>query len=180
MLSVEVDRKAHLLAFCHITHFPQKRKYTGEAYTVHLRAVAEMADRYNLLMGYEIGLCHDLLEDTYLTANELDGHLTSFGYDEKESFFIVSSVIELTDVYTSEAFPKLNRAERKELECKRLSEISENSQSIKYCDLIDNTSSILKYDEGFAKIYLKEKFAIMQVMDKGNNDLYNIAMKNIA
>lgn len=59
-----------------------------------------------------------------------------------------------------------------------MSKISVNSQSIKYCDLIDNTKSIVQHDPGFAKVYLKEKFDLLQAMDKGNNDLFNLALKN--
>lgn len=54
-------RQNDLLAFVGLHHYPQKRKYTGEPYIVHLVAVAEMAEKYGLEFGYEIGLCHDLL-----------------------------------------------------------------------------------------------------------------------
>lgn len=178
MLTVEVDRRKHLLAFVHISHFPQKRKYTGEAYTVHLRAVAEMADKHGLLFGYEIGLCHDLFEDTACTERDLRQFLLRH-YTFEETDFIINSVIDLSDVFTHEAYPQFNRAERKGLECQRMAKISPNSQSIKYCDLIDNTKSIVQHDPAFAKVYLKEKFNLLQVMDKGDNTLYNMALKNI-
>lgn len=173
-------RQLDLYGFVVLSHHPQKRKYTGEPYHNHLIAVAEMAEEYGLEYGFEIGLCHDLLEDTDVTANRLDNRLQYFGYDEKESFFIVSSVIELTDVFTHEEYPNLNRLNRKSMECLRMAGINSNTQSVKYCDLIDNTKSIVKHDEGFAKIYLREKFNLLQVMNKGSNDLYNLVMKNIS
>lgn len=173
------ERQNHLKAFVGLHHYPQKRKYTGEPYTVHLVAVAEMADKYGLDFGYEIGLCHDLLEDTKCDDKELVHALIRFGYDEDESYFIYDGVLELTDTFTSDSFPELNRAKRKSLECSRMAKISANSQSIKYCDLIDNTKSIAHNDEGFSKVYLKEKFDLLQVMDKGNNDLFNLAIKNV-
>lgn len=179
MKTVPVDRKNHLLAYVHLMHFPQKRKYTGEAYTVHLRAVAEMAEQYGLQFGYEIGLCHDLIEDPKVNEQELFDKLLNFGYDIMEADFIVKSVVELTDVYTSESYPNMNRKSRKELECQRMSNISENSQSIKYCDLIDNTKSIVEHDPSFAKIYIQEKQQLLEVMTKGNKYLYKKAKNNM-
>jgi hypothetical protein len=38
-----------------------------------------------------------------------------------------------------------------------------NVQSIKCADLISNTSTIVKHDPGFAKVYLPEKKAILEV-----------------
>lgn len=172
-------KQSNLLAFVHISHFPQKRKYTGEPYTNHLRNVAEMAEKYVLYLGFEIGLCHDLFEDTNVSAKELADYLLRIGYNSEQTAFIVNGVIDLTDVYTSEAYPNLNRKARKQLECERLSLISANSQSIKYCDLIDNTSSITKHDPSFAKVYLREKFDLLRVMDVGDNDLYNLAVKSV-
>lgn len=177
--SVPVDRRNHLLAFVHISHFPQKRKYTGEDYSVHLKAVADMADKFSLKMGYEIGLCHDLLEDTAVSFSELKEYLLRIGYSKEETDFIADGVFDLTDAYTTEYYPTLNRTKRKRLECERMSKISPNSQSIKYCDLIDNTKSIVQYDEGFAKVYLKEKLELLSVMGKGHSELLNMALKNI-
>lgn len=173
-----IHRKQHLFAFVHISHYPQKRKYTGEEYSVHLKAVSELADSYGLTLGYEIGLCHDLLEDTHVTAYDLTEFLVRH-YTNTETDFIVNSVIELTDVYTHDAYPNLNRKARKSLEVKRMANISENSQSIKYCDLIDNTKSIINNDPNFAKVYLKEKQELLNVMYKGNKELYKLAWGTI-
>ncbi|MNR01721.1 hypothetical protein D3C85_1175390 [compost metagenome] len=65
------------------------------------------------------------------------------------------------------------------MEADRLATISPNSQSIKYCDLIDNTKSIIKYDPSFANIYLKEKADMLEVMNKGDLDLYTKALNNM-
>lgn len=79
----------------------------------HLKAVANMADE-KCRFGYEIGLCHDLFEDTDCTEIELRQALDRFGYSYAEQFIIVSGVVDLTDIYTPELFPQLNRAKRKE------------------------------------------------------------------
>ncbi len=164
-------QRLNLFAFVVLKHYGQVRKYTGEPYVNHLRAVAEMADG-KCKFGYEIGLCHDLLEDTDCTFNELDEALKRFEYEIFDRVIIAGSVNELTDIYTPEAFPQLNRAKRKALEAQRLSTISYEAQTVKYCDLINNTESIVKYDEGFAVKYLAEKATILKEMNKGNPVMY--------
>lgn len=168
MSTVKVDRRHHVLAFVSLKHVMQKRKYTGHPYTFHLQEVARLAENYKCVFGYEIGLCHDLLEDTDCTGPELHDALRRFGYDAYQGNTIVQGVIDLTDVYTAESFPDLNRAERKRLEALRLHSIPPNSQTIKYCDLMDNTKYIVEHDKSFAKKYLQEKEQILAGMTKGN------------
>lgn len=143
--------REHLYCFVALKHFEQKRKYTGEPYLSHLKAVAEMADG-KCKFGYEIGLCHDLLEDTDCTGAELSEVLLRFGYDVPHAYKIYSAVCDLTDEYTHEKFPQHNRKVRKELEAYRLHGIAKEAQTVKYCDIINNSESILQHDPGFAKI----------------------------
>lgn len=167
MATVQVSPRNHVLAFVALKHVEQKRKYTNEPYLFHLIAVAKMADE-KCRFGYEIGLCHDLFEDTDCTTAQLHLSLKRFGYNNSDRNFILDAVIELTDVYISEDFPQLNRAKRKALESDRLHKISYEAQTVKYCDLINNTESIVKYDPGFAVKYLEEKKSILNGMTKGN------------
>lgn len=171
MATVFVDKRNHVLAFVALKHQGQYRKYTGEPYHFHLQSVAKMADG-KCKFGYEIGLCHDLFEDTDCEDKDLYEALERFGYTEGEREFIINAVIELTDVYTHEAFPQLNRAKRKAEESKRLHKISYEAQTVKYCDLIDNTSSIVKHDRGFVVKYLQEKASILSGMNKGNPAMF--------
>jgi hypothetical protein len=78
-------------------------------------------------------------------------------------------------VFTKEDYPHLNRAKRKENEANRLGKIKSISQSVKYADLIDNTISIFEHGKDFTEIYLKEKDAILKVMNKGNQSLFKLA-----
>lgn len=171
MSSVPVNPRHHLFAFVALKHHQQKRKYTNEPYFNHVRQVAEMADGL-CNYGYEIGLCHDLLEDTDCTTMELARALQRFGYSDLDAKLIKDAVVELTDVYTSEDFPSINRAKRKSLEAERLGKISYEAQTVKYCDLINNTSSIVEHDKQFAKIYLAEKQTILKHMNAGNPATY--------
>ena len=168
------ERIIKLQEFVKYKHGKQVRKYTGEPYYNHVFNVSQIAKDY-VEFGEEIGLCHDLFEDTDCTKNELANFLLSIGYNANETHGICFSVEELTDMYTSEAFPKDNREQRKRHERARLSNISIVSQTVKYADIIDNCSTIFKYDPNFSKIYLREKQELLSVMDNGNKDLWNIA-----
>lgn len=165
------QQRGSVLGFCVLKHENQKRKYTGDPYHFHLQSVAKMADE-KCRLGYEIGLCHDLLEDTETTHDELYLALRRFGYSTQDADFITARVIELTDVYTHKVYPELNRTNRKSLESKRLHKIHPCAQTVKYCDLIDNTASIVEYDKGFAVKYLSEKQDILSGMNKGNQNMF--------
>jgi hypothetical protein len=92
---------------------------------------------------------------------------------------IVNLVVELTDVYTKENFPDLNRRARKEMEAKRLGEISSRAQTIKYADLLDNGEDIMKNDPSFGRVYIKEKERILNYMNFGDRTLYNKCLDSI-
>lgn len=166
------NRQKLLWDFVVKSHGDQVRKYTGEPYTNHLKNVAEIACQYtDQPWVWEAAILHDILEDTNVTSEELRGFLESIGYSEWVTSAIVKRVQELTDEFTKENYPHLNRRERKELEARRLGGISPVSQSIKYADFLDNISTIGKYDPGFARTYVKEKIKILDMMRMGNIEL---------
>jgi len=177
-MKIPSGRQGHLFGFVTLKHFGQKRKYTNEPYVNHVRAVADMADGHCKL-GYEIGLLHDLLEDTDCSENEMIQALDRFGYTYSEIVFIGRRVHELTDVYTPEKFPQINRKVRKELEARRLHKTGYAAQTVKYCDLMHNTESIVEYDRGFAMKYIPEKEQILIGMNKGNKLVYRRALKSL-
>jgi len=142
-------------------------KKTSTQYYTHLIAVAEMADPV-ALWGYEIGLCHDLLEDTNTTAENLKAALLKFGYDLDEATYITARVVELTDVFTRAAYPGLAKASRKKMEAERLCNISAGAQTVKYCDLVDNIKWVLQYDKKHAVEYLKKKGLLALAMTAGD------------
>jgi len=137
-------------------HEGQKRKYTGEPYYTHVESVAnrvaKIMDDPELIAA---ALLHDTVEDSDVTVDEI-GEI--FGLR------VAEIVYDLTDHFTKENYPNLNRKERKRLEAKRLGGISEDAKMVKLCDLADNTSSIIEHDPGFARIYLKEKSMVLKAM----------------
>lgn len=149
-------------------HSGQVRKYTGDPYHTHLYNVAELVSLH-VTNTIEVALCHDLLEDTKCTAEALYSHLVKdCNFSPGYSTSIVFGVKNLTDKYTHEAFPQMNRAERKQNEAYRLSFTGGDCQSIKYADLIDNTRSIVLYDPSFSKTYIPEAIELVNRLRKGN------------
>jgi (p)ppGpp synthase/HD superfamily hydrolase len=155
------------LEFVKEKHGEQKRKYTGEPYWYHVVTVADITSKFQDGL-IEIAFGHDLLEDTECSESELEAKLLSIGYDLLSSDYIIQGIIDLTDVYTPEDYPELNRLQRKNLEAERLANIHPDSQTVKYADIIHNVQSIVEYDKGFAKKYLIEK---KMILDKINNSL---------
>lgn len=159
-------------------HKNQKRKYTGEPYFVHLEAVAKKVEIYSDYMNKSRGrfnecwkrimlysaYLHDSLEDTDVTHEELRVWLHS-NIDKDIADRVLETVVELTDVYTKENFPELNRQQRKKLEAERMSCASEFTKTVKLFDILDNTESIVAHDEKFAKVYLKEKEYLLKCIN---------------
>lgn len=146
--------RARAAEFARLAHAGQVRKYTGEPYFNHCRSVANLVrerggDEYMQAAAY----LHDVIEDTGISADMLRVDFPPA---------VVDLVIGLTDVYTTEAYPTWNRKRRKATECHRYSQECEKVQMIKLCDLIDNTSDIVRNDPKFALTYLPEKIELLK------------------
>lgn len=155
------------LIFARLAHGEQKRKYTGEPYVVHCRAVAELVE--SVFLGgapVNAALLHDTIEDTSVTAREIEWF---FGKE------VADLVVELTDVPASAG----NRATRKQMDRDRLAKSSPEAASIKLADLIDNTKTIVPYDVNFAVVYLREKRLLLPLLKHGCPFLYSIAEQTL-
>ncbi|WP_185731308.1 HD domain-containing protein [Larkinella rosea] len=166
-----------VLAFATYAHRNQVRKYTNEPYINHCIAVAQMVKLYG---GTEEMVCaallHDTVEDTEISVDNLMSFFSSLRIPEKSAMQIGQFVEWLTDQFTKDAYPELNRRQRKEQELLRLSKSSSAVQTIKYCDMINNASTIGNYSPEFAKVYLQENLDLLAVMDKGDPELRKIAL----
>ena len=135
--------------FCKKAHFGQDRKYTGEPYWTHPYAVYESVKLFTDNIEIQIAsLLHDVIEDCGYNKADIS---STFNVKISEIVF------ELTDKYTKEEYPDLNRKERKFLEACRLKDISQEAKLIKYFDIMDNSKTIFALDTRFAKKYLAEK-----------------------
>lgn len=144
------------------------RKYTGEPYRVHPQAVAALVATVTpdpVLRAVALG--HDYGEDviplglgyTWEAVREL------FGPEVEQG------IRYLTDVYTAEDYPTLNRKARKAAEAARLATIPPTLKVVKLADLIDNTFSIVEHDPKFAKVYLAEKAVLVEALLAGETYL---------
>lgn len=165
--------------FADKAHGSQMRKYTPERYIVHPVRVMKTCSEYTTeLPILAAALLHDVLEDTPTTAEEIRQYLLTLMSDE-DADKTLALVTDLTDVYTKQAYPKLNRRSRKNKENERLKDTSPDSQTIKYADIIDNCNEIVVQDPDFAKVFLYECRTNLKVIDKGNPELYRRATDTV-
>ncbi|MGB2063565.1 MAG: HD domain-containing protein [Marinomonas gallaica] len=162
----ETEKKA--LDFATKAHGDQKRKYTGEPYIKHPIAVAKLVREHAQTCHesmYCAALLHDTVEDTNATIDEI----------RREFGDIVTAFVDgLTDVSKPEDG---NRAKRKEIDRQHLAKSLPPIQTIKLADLIDNSKSISEHDPEFAKVYMREKRLLLEVLVDGDKTLYAIAKK---
>ncbi len=156
------------IEFATIRHGSQVRKYSGEPYTVHLEGVAEIVSSVTTDEDVIVAAwLHDVLEDTETTISELR---TEFGA------YVAWLVYSVTDRSKKEDG---NRELRKKIDLDHLSGAGPEAQTIKLADLIHNTSSIVDNDPKFARVYLKEKEALLCVLRKGNETLITRALSTL-
>jgi (p)ppGpp synthase/HD superfamily hydrolase len=147
-------------AFATRAHGTQLRKYCGRPYIEHPEAVAELvACVPHTDEMIAAALLHDTVEDTWVTLDDIE---REFGAE------VAGLVRSLTDVSRPEDG---NRAARKAIDREHLSHSSPQAATIKLADLIDNSVSICAHDPAFAKVYLLEKAALLEVLTHGDTTL---------
>lgn len=70
----------------------------------------------------------------------------------------------------------MNRRIRKQKEARRLSAVSPEAQSIKYADIIDNVTDIVRQDADFAGVFVREAKALLSAMSAGDPNLRKRAL----
>lgn len=148
------------------SHKGQVRKYTGEPYYEHPKAVAKLVMNAGLPdKAVAAALLHDVVEDCDVTLDEV---ACLCGYE----------VAELVEMLTDVSRPEDgNRASRKKIDLEHTAKANYLAKSIKCADLIDNSRSIVEHDPKFAKVYMKEKKALLEVLVGAESSLYNMAKK---
>lgn len=151
---------------CIGAHAGQVRKYTGRPYHTHpIQVESLLASVGESDQVRAAGLLHDVLEDTAMTY---EGLVSEVGHE------VADLVRMVTDVSTH---ADGNRSVRKGLDRDHLAKATPGGKSIKLADLINNTSSIVRYDPNFAKVYMQEKRELLKVLLRGNQTLYIEAEK---
>ncbi len=144
------------------------RFYTGEPYIAHPARVADLVasvPHHDEMIA--AAFLHDVCEDTAIPLIMIR---QEFGAT------VHSYVFWLTDKSRPQDG---NRAERKEIERFWIAGASPEAKTIKLADLIDNTSTIVERDPKFAKVYLQEKAALLEVLREGNPTLWRRAAEMV-
>jgi len=151
-------------------------KYRTQPYFDHCLKVAELAAPAAPL-AYEVGLCHDMLEDKLTTEQEIRTALNEFQYDEMEIRQVTIAVQELTDVFTLQDFPEISKKQRRKEENKRLVSTGPLAQTVKYADLIDNAAWIRQNRPEKWERYARRKRKLLNRLCLGDRGLRNAAMQ---
>lgn len=145
-------------------HSGQVRKWTNEPYFNHCKEVAEITEK----MGgsphaVAAAYLHDVIEDTPTTLAELWAELVYEGVEVDDADIICAYVWFMTDRYTKEAYPHLNRRERKTLEAERIVSVCDNADKaiLKIADWESNSPSIKEHNPEFWLTCLREKSMYM-------------------
>jgi (p)ppGpp synthase/HD superfamily hydrolase len=146
----------------------QLRKYTNEPYIVHPTEVVQIlktVDHTDEMIA--AAWLHDVVEDTGVT---LETVRAEFGQE------VADLVGWLTDVSRPDHG---NRAQRKAVDRAHTASAPAEAQTIKCCDLISNTRSIMAHDPKFAQTYLAEKRLLLEVMTRADPRLLTRAREQI-
>lgn len=156
----ELETRARVFATAAHAAVGQLRKYTFEPYIVHPAEVVEIlktVDHTPEMIA--AAWLHDTVEDTGVT---LELVRREFG----------DTVADLVGWLTDVSRPDHgNRAQRKAVDRAHTAQAPAEAQTIKLCDLISNTKSIVANDAKFAVTYLAEKRLLLEVMTKGDPEL---------
>lgn len=177
------------LAFARAAHGEQKRKYTGNPYIEHPIRVAQLVKEAG---GTEemiaAAYLHDVVEDVHLGTFADLGDQFKYQWvckigstDNWEKLQIIKmlfgrKVASLVEMVTDVSLPADgNRKARKQKDLEHLAQASPEGKTIKLADLIDNSRDIVKNDPDFAKVYMREKAALLPVLIGGNDKLWMTA-----
>jgi (p)ppGpp synthase/HD superfamily hydrolase len=89
---------------------------------------------------------------------------------------VAQLVQELTDQFTKQNYPGLNRHQRKAKEVERLSRISDRAKTIKYADFVSNLESVSVLGPNFGEVYTREVAEALRSMHGGDGRLRSAAL----
>lgn len=153
-------------------HAGQIRKYGGDPYVWH---PAWVAGRTTLLSFATstlvcVAWCHDVVEDTKVDLAQIR---TELGLE------VADGVAALTNHFTKDRYPEMNRTSRKREEMARLVDLSRQYRAVK---LLDRTSNVLDQDpsDDFAKVYMRESEALALALGHDLPDLAGGLMRAVS
>lgn len=153
------DKAKHLAVQAHES-IGQIRKFSKRPYYTHVLEVAELVSKKTNDEDILAAAClHDVLEDVTPVNSTYNENWILSNFNQR----VLKIVIELTNVYSKNAYPELTRKVRKALEKERLSKVSEEAKLIKKADLYHNNGEMDEEDP-FTKIWREEKEELEKVL----------------
>lgn len=168
MSQLELDA-AH---FAFTAHEGQFRKYNFEPYICHPAEVAAIVSQVtNDPETLSAAWLHDVVEDC-----GVDLGLIRVQFGDQVATFVDG----LTN--PSQIDPelrKLNRVQRKLKDRDHLANAHNNTKTVKLADILSNINSLVYNDPSFARVWVKEKEALMPFLEGGAVPLYVLVKNNI-
>lgn len=161
--------------FAEEAHKGQKRRFTDEPYFTHcvgvLSLVREQLDHNGITNEFQRSiaevpaLMHDVLEDTPSTPESL----LAAGFQQGS----VRIIRELSNHYTKETHPYLNRAQRKNLERARYAAMEGRPVPtlVKLADVCHNLEGLHLLDPDFYRVYAEEAAQLIDVLHEPENTM---------
>lgn len=168
LLGETMIRNAEVFATAAHAAIDQRRKYSGEPYIVHPRAVAGIVQACSSHTWQQVVLAwiHDTVEDTKITDAVVRD---MFGEQ------IADDLTFLTDVERSAG----SRAYRHGLNNERLLRAPNRVKTVKAADIFQNIHRIVEYDPAFAVTFLAEKESTMLVLRGADDILWELTFAAI-
>ena len=156
-----MDLAFDAMMFARQVHSRQVRKYSGNPYVDHLAEVAGIVATVGGTPDQiAVAWLHDCVEDQGVTEATL---VARFGPT------VARGVMLMSDLESG------NRETRKRLSRERLAAAPGWVQTVKVADLISNTSTIVVHDPDFARVFLREKQLLLDVLADADPRLLALA-----
>lgn len=151
-------------------HRNQLRKGREEPYFFHCARVSALVSSFEDSTEDMViaAWLHDTVEDTSINISYID---KVFGSN------VLNIVLELTNKFTKNNYPNLNREERKKREAERLSKCSKEARVIKLCDRLDNISD-MDYVKT-KKYYLDETRDLVDAIGDASSTIANDILERL-
>lgn len=152
--------KAYVFAMAAHAAVGQERYYTGQPYIVHPKEVAEILASFGAgPIVQAAAMLHDVLEDTKVTFELL---VQEFGFEVASLVRMVTNVAKPEDG---------KRPVRALINLNHKAKAEPDGQDIAMGDIISNIRSLVSLRPAFAKVYVPEKYAVIEALNRGNPEI---------
>lgn len=168
MSTQDLITKAHHFATQAHSRIEQRRAQTGRAHDLHLKNVVDLvrsvSDDPEMVSAAWL---HDTVGDTSATLEDIE---RAFGQEVAELLADLTEVSKPGDG---------DRAARWVIELEHTAQASQRAKTVKMADIIATSREMRSSDPRFARVYLSEATALLEVLQDGDTKLLGMARKAI-